>query len=353
MQYCEGIYRHTRVNCYWVIDNSKEVLDRLHNINKVSGAKCFDSFDFATLYTNIPHDGLKSNIRNLVREAYKVRGAKYLIVDRHGKAHWSQSPSSVTTCMSIDKSKLVELTEYLIDNVYVKAGNRVYRQTIGIPMGTDCAPQLANLYLFHHEYMYMRALMKSNLGMAKRFCNTVRYIDDLLALNNKKFEEEIVNIYPPELTLKRTTESDTTLSYLDVSISICQGKFITEVFDKRDNFNFNIVNYPYMCSNIPAKPTYGVYISQLIRISRICDKFDSFVKRHRLLTDRLIKQGFWYSKLCSSFIKFARRHSAEICKYRVSIRTHVVEGICIPLDVRHDLVRNVTTRGLGRGNTCT
>ena len=213
-QYCEGIYRHTGVNCYWVIDNSKEVLDRLHNINKVSGAKCFDSYDFATLYTNIPHDGLKSNIRNLVREAYKVRGAKYLIVDRHGKAHWSQSPSSVTTCMSIDKSKLVELTEYLIDNVYVKAGNRVYRQTIGIPMGTDCAPQLANLYLFHHEYMYMRALMKSNLGMAKRFCNTVRYIDDLLALNNKKFEEEIVNIYPPELTLKRTTESDTTLSYV-------------------------------------------------------------------------------------------------------------------------------------------
>ena len=149
-QYYEGLYRRTGVNCYWVIDNSKEVLDRLYNINKVSGAKCFDSYDFATLYTNIPHDGLKSNIRNLVREAYKVRGAKYLIVDRHGKAHWSQSPSSVTTCMSIDKSKLVELTEYLIDNVYVKAGNRVYRQTIGIPMGTDCTPQLENLYLFHH-----------------------------------------------------------------------------------------------------------------------------------------------------------------------------------------------------------
>ena len=110
--------------------------------------------------------------------------------------------------------------------------------------------------------------------------------------------------------------------------------------DKRDNFNFNIVNYPYMCCNIPTKPTYGVYISQLIRISRICDKF---AKRHRLLTDRLIQQGFWFSKLCSSFRKFARRHRVEICKYRVSIRTHVVEGICMPLDMRHDLVRNVTT----------
>ena len=52
---------------------------------------------------------------------------------------------------------------------------------------------------------------------------------------------------------------------------------VTEVHDKRDAFNFNIVNFPYMSSNIPANPTYGVYISQLIRISRICDTFQSFV----------------------------------------------------------------------------
>ena len=142
------------MNCYWIIDNSKEVLNRLHNINNVSQAKCFDSYDFATLYTNIPHEGLKMNIRNLVREAFKVRGAKYLIVHSHGKAHRSQVPSFVTRCMSLDENKLVELTEYLIDNVYVKAGNNVYRQNICIPMGTDCAPQLANLYLFYHEYTH-------------------------------------------------------------------------------------------------------------------------------------------------------------------------------------------------------
>ena len=115
--------------------------------------------------------------------------------------------------------------------------------------------------------------------MAKRFSNTVRYIDDLLTLNNSHFEEEITNIYPSELTPKRTSESDTKLSYLDISItsSICSSKYVTEVYDKRDAFNFNIVNFPYMSSNIPANPTYGVYISQLIRISRICDTFQSFV----------------------------------------------------------------------------
>ena len=73
------------------------------------------------------------------------------------------------------------------------------------------------------------------------------------------------------------------------------------VYDKRDAFNFNIVNFPYMSSNIPANPTYGVYISQLIRISRICDTFERFVIRHRLLTERLIRQGFRYSKLCKFF----------------------------------------------------
>ena len=97
----------------------------------------------------------------------------------------------------------MEWTEYLIDKVYIKVGNNVYRQTIGIPMGTDCAPQLANLFLFHYEYLYMKNLMSDNLCMAKRFSDTVRYIDDLLTLNNSNFEEEIPNIYPPELTLKR------------------------------------------------------------------------------------------------------------------------------------------------------
>ena len=97
-QYCNGIYKHTGVNCFWIIDNSKEVLDRLQNINKNSRATSFDSYDFATLYTNIPHDELKNNIRVLVREAFKVRGAKYLVVDRHGNAHWSLVTSLTAEC---------------------------------------------------------------------------------------------------------------------------------------------------------------------------------------------------------------------------------------------------------------
>ena len=75
----------------------------------------------------------------------------------------------------------------------LKAGNNVYRQNIDT-MGTDCAPQLANLYLFYHEYM--RSLLKTKLCLAKCFTDTVRYIDDLPTLNNNKFNFEISTITP-------------------------------------------------------------------------------------------------------------------------------------------------------------
>ena len=77
---------------------------------------------------------------------------------------------------------------------------------------------------------------------------------------------EIPNIYPPELVLKRTTESPAELSYLDISIRINSNRFITTLYDKRDLFNFFIVNFAYLDSNIPTGPAYGTYISQLVRM---------------------------------------------------------------------------------------
>ena len=198
------------------------------------------------------------------------------------------------------------MLEFLIDNIYIKVGKEIFRQQVGIPMGTDCAPFLANLFLFYYEYNYMKDLIKRNIHLAKQFPYTTRYIDDLLTLNNNRFTKVIPNIYPPELELKRTTESPTMLSYLDILIIIENEKYHTTIFDKRDNFGFNIVNFPHLCSNIPTKPAYEVYISQLIRIGRICDSFKGFAHRHYKLTSHLIQQGFWYTKLCFTFKRFTK-----------------------------------------------
>ena len=110
----------------------------------------------------------------------------------------------------------------------------------------------------------MKSLIKNNLQLAKRFNCTMRYIDDLLTLNNTKFACAIPDIYPPELDLKKTTECPTTLSYLDLLIIIDNGKYSTTVYDKRDDFNFCVVNFPHLSSNISTKPACSLPLGTVV-----------------------------------------------------------------------------------------
>ena len=100
-----------------------------------------------------------------------------------------------------------------------------------------------------------------------------------------------------------------------------------------------------MDSNIPTKPAYGVYISQLVRIGRICEDFGSFADRHYLLTKRLIRQGYTHRMLCVSFKKFSLRHSLIFRKFKTDLKKHITEGICLPLGNVAHLDRHVTIRG--------
>jgi hypothetical protein len=93
------------------------------------------------------------------------------------------------------------------------------------------------------------------------FNSTFRYIDDVLSINYDQFHSYIGSIYPSELEIKDTTESFTSASYLDVLLNIdANGKLTTQLYDNLDDFSFAIVNFPYICSNIPLSPAYGVYI---------------------------------------------------------------------------------------------
>ena len=112
------------------------------------------------------------------------------------------------------------------------------------------------------------------MSKAKYFSSTFQCIDDLLSINNPYFESEIGNIYPPEIVLKKTTESANEVTYLDIHITVSNGLFSTRVYDKTESFNFLIVNYPFMSSNIPSGPAYGIYVLQLVRIGRICNNGD-------------------------------------------------------------------------------
>ena len=184
----------------------------------------------------------------------------------------------------------------------------VFFNTVGIPMGTDCAPLLADLFLYSHEADFIRGLLKKNgKKLARSFNFTFRYIDDFLSLNNSRFCDFVDRIYHIELEIKDTTDTDRSAQYLDLHLDIVnEGRLRTKLYDKRDYFNFLILNFPFtsIC-NIPAAPAYGVYISQLIRYSRACGSYQDFLDRGLLLTRKLLNQGFLNSnkKLKSSLRK--------------------------------------------------
>ena len=155
---------------------------------------------------------------------------------------------------------------YLLDNIYIRVGTKLYRQIIGILMSTNCAPLVADLFLLCYERDFMTSLSDvKQAEIIEAFNSTSRYLDDLLNIDTRYFEGMVNWIYLPELQLNKANTSDTEAPFLDLHSSISNGLVSSKIYDKRDDFDFDIVNFPFLDGDVPRSTSYGVYISQLIR----------------------------------------------------------------------------------------
>ena len=119
-------------------------------------------------------------------------------------------------------------------------------------------------------------------------------------------------------------------SSLDLNLCISNGTVSTKIYDKRDDIDFDIVNFPFLDGDVPRRTSYGVYISQLIRFARASSNLSDFNYRNKALTAKLLRQGYRYFKLHKVFSKFYRRHNALLEKYSVSLKTLLQQGISEP-----------------------
>ena len=158
------------------------------------------------------------------------------------------------------------------------------------------------------------------------FNSTSRYLDDLLNIDNPYFEGMVNQIYPSELQLNKANISDTEAPFLDLHLSVANGFVSSKIYDKRDDFDFDIVNFPFLDGDVPRRASYGVYISQFIRFARVCNHVTDFNARNKCLTVKLLQQGYRYHKLRKTFSKFYRRHYELIFKYNVGLKTLLSEG---------------------------
>ena len=141
------------------------------------------------------------------------------------------------------------------------------------------------------------------------FNSTSRYLDDLLNIDDPHFEPMVGRIYPTELQLNKANSVDTEAPFLDFDLSITKGIVSSKIYDKRDDFNFEIVNFPFLDVAVPRSSLDGVYISQLnIRFARVCSYVSDYHNRNQFLTAKLLKLGNRYHKIIKAFSKFYHRH---------------------------------------------
>ena len=139
--------------------------------------------------------------------------------------------------------------------------------------------------------------MTIKLMLLEAFNSTSRYLDDLLNIDNPYFKGMVKQIYPPELQLNKANSTDNEAPYLDLRLSIANGCVSSTIYDKRDDFDFDIVNFPFLDGEVPRRASWGVYISQLIRFARVCNHVADFNARKKCLTVKLLLQGYRYHKL--------------------------------------------------------
>ena len=166
---------------------------------------------------------------------------------------------------------------------------------------TNCAP-----LLYTYEAEFIQSLLSTGKKkLASQFNFTYRYTDDVLSINNPDFDNNLSHMYPAELKIKDTTESNTSASYLDLFLSIeSDGQLRASLYDKRVDFDFHIINFPFLSSNIPSSPAYDVFISQLKRYARACSSYVCFILRTARLLCKLLEQGYVMERLKSSLRKF-------------------------------------------------
>jgi hypothetical protein len=201
---------------------------------------------------------------------------------------------------------------WLLENVYVVNGGEVWRQVIGMPMGTNGAPPLANLYLYAYESAFIDRLLVTQPEHARMFEQSFRLIDDVLSVDNAVVREYIGKsvedggIYPRALQLNETSVSPEEVHFLGMKIcgSAGSNSLRIDVFDKRAEFAFAVLRYPHADSLMPADISYGVFTSQLHRYYRICTAQVDFVRNCAMLAGTMQRQGCTRGRLVKRFTAF-------------------------------------------------
>lgn len=308
----------------FAVDGYEEVLDwlRAYVRPQEKEGRSIATYDFSTMYTTIDLVDLVDKVGFAVREAFEghlglcVVGAgvhaSCSFVDDAAK--WEPEGSNSYTAQQV-----IDLISILVNSTYIANGRCIRQQTLGLPMGTNPAPPLANHYCYGCEAPAMDRLYREvSKDIARKFIGTNRLIDDTLATDNPFYERNVIiagdphvpthPIYSPTLTLNRS-DAD----FLGMLVGDGPGNsFYIKVSSKQKKLPFPLINYPSIRenSNFPSTLAYGVFTGMLHRFQNICTSMTDFVDETVGMCKKLVPKGYKYRRLNGNFQNFVRQHNA-------------------------------------------
>ena len=247
---------------------------------------------------------IKEGLAELVGQAFNREGSLCLACGDKGAffASWRPGRYKLWSCRG-----MCGALHCLLGNIFVGFGSELCERIVGVPVGANCAPLVADLFLFScggggGERGFVLSLSGSGrTGVVGAFGSASGCLGGLLGIDNLWFGRVIDWIYLTELRLNKANSSDTEAPFLDLNLSMANSIVSSKIYDKRDDFGFGIVSFPFLGGDIPRSPSYGVYISQLVRFARVCSVVDDFNGGGLFLAAKLLERGYGCRKVREVF----------------------------------------------------
>ena len=285
------LYRQKGIRRCWIVNSIDDVFCCIKNNHDLLCNLNPRTFDFTTMYLSLPHSVIFKNIYYSVNEA--IMHSQQFLCDEKLK---SRSLPNLQRIMSY--------VRFIVCNTFITniEGNLI-QQVVGIPMGTNSAPAIANLTLYASEAQFMDTLYRIDPQNAKKYAFTFRYIDDCL----------LWDVEPPPTDVYQLFYSETTLedrvNFLGGTIQKCNNKLYISVYDKTVNWDLPIIRFPHYHSNTPSHQIIGVMLGQFTRYYRICNTVTSFKVAATNLILRILHRGHSYTTIIKSWKRFITKHN--------------------------------------------
>lgn len=314
-------YRRAGLTCNssWILIRSEDFLPVVDDLNssvprasRSTANVRLQTFDFSTLYTTLGLTELKARMAHLHTALFQHRlidhpEEQYLHLSFFkGESSWAKEKLRNTVSAKYVKADdLSEWLNYLVDNTYVTHGSTfTYKQDIGIPMGTNCAVFVANLFLYTYELEHIITLVQNvergtnvdpSISLLRKHCRVKRFVDDLIAVDHPDMPRLVSDIYPPMLTVNLSAD-DVKVDFLDMHIHLTPDlHWAVSIYDKRRLPKFahlHLIKYPHINSALGDSAKYGVLVSQFHRFRRLCSEVSNFISEVALLVRTLAGKGY-------------------------------------------------------------